>query len=147
MNPAKRLDWIVWGVAIVFPAVCCWSIHLYGGGRGTELGDWWHDGSAFVRLIVVYPLVEELAFRGVVQGALLRWTHRRELAPALSLANAITSLLFVAIHCVYHPPVWAAAVLIPSVIFGYARERFGGVTVAVILHAYYNGLFYTTMGH
>ena len=97
-------------------------------------------------LILFYPVVEELSFRGVIQGIMLRWTQRREIVPGISMANGITSLLFVAVHFVHHPPVWATAVLIPSLIFGYFRDRFGSVIPAIVLHAFYNLMFYALVG-
>jgi len=104
------------------------------------------DEEAFFRLVIGYPVIEELAFRGVIQGWLLRRTDSAKIAGKLSWANGITSLLFVAVHFVHHTPVWAAAVWIPSLMFGYVREYSGSVVPAVILHGMYNLFFYALLG-
>jgi membrane protease YdiL (CAAX protease family) len=137
---------IVWGVALLLPTVCCWAVYRSGAIETNGLAGWLHEGSAFWLLVVVYPVVEELAFRGVIQGALLRWSAAKEMLPGITVANGLTSALFVAMHFVHHPPMWAVAVLVPSLVFGYFRDRFGSVLPSVVLHAFYNLIFYTTMG-
>ena len=135
-----------YGLAFLAAPVCCllsaWLL------RSFPADPWWllHEGSAFVRLILFYPIVEELAFRGVIQEYLAGQMKRQYLGGLLSASNLVTSLLFTAIHFVHHPPLWAVAVVVPSLIFGYFRERFGSVIPAVVLHAFYNGVFFSFMG-
>ena len=92
---------------------------------------------AWASLVVVQPLLEELVFRGVLQGQLLRLTRARRLGP-VSAANLVTTLAFVALHLPAQPFVWALAVAVPSLVFGHLRERLGSVWPAVLLHAVYN---------
>ena len=139
--------WGQFGLALLAAPLCCvlsaWIFHSF------PTDPWWllHDGSAFGMLILFYPIVEELAFRGVIQGYLAGHMKGQYLGGLLSASNLVTSLLFVAIHFVHHPPLWAMAVMVPSLIFGYFRERFGSVIPAVLLHAFYNGVYFSFMGH
>jgi membrane protease YdiL (CAAX protease family) len=95
---------------------------------------------AWLSLVVVRPTVEELVFRGVLQGQLLRLTEARRLGP-LTLANLMTTVGFVATHLLAQPPGWALAVAVPSLVFGHLRERFGSVAPAIAMHAFYNAGF------
>lgn len=93
-------------------------------------------------LILWQPLVEELLFRGVMQGQLRsRSWARREIA-GISFANIVTSILFTLAHFIHHAPSWAALVIAPSLVFGYFRDRHAQVYPALILHAAYNGFYF-----
>jgi len=76
-------------------------------------------------LIVFYPVVEEFAFRGVIQEFIASKTKQYGPFFYFTIANIITSLLFVAMHFVHHSPVWALWVFIPSLIFGYFKDQYG----------------------
>ena len=111
---------------------------LAGGGTLPVLtvGVW-------LSLVLWQPLVEELLFRGLLQGRLLEhpWGRRRRLG--LSQANWVTSALFAVLHAATHPPLWAAAVFVPSLVFGQARDRAGSVLPAVALHIFYNAGYFS----
>jgi membrane protease YdiL (CAAX protease family) len=103
----------------------------------------------FLSLVVWQPLLEELLFRGYCQGQLHRQSWGQRHWRGLTVANGLTSLLFVAGHYVSHPPLWATAVLLPSLLLGYCRDRYGSVYPSIILHAFYNAgdcsiIFYGT---
>lgn len=90
-------------------------------------------------VVLVYPILEELAFRGAIQSWLLEKPKlTRFLVWRVSVANVVTSLLFALAHLYNQPPVWAAAVFFPSLVFGYFRERCDGLAVPVVLHIWYN---------
>lgn len=93
-------------------------------------------------LILVFPLLEEIAFRGLLQGWLLQYSKGSQSWAGVSLANILTSSVFVATHFLYHSPVWAMVVFIPSIIFGYFRERYSSIKPAIILHCWYNACYY-----
>jgi membrane protease YdiL (CAAX protease family) len=99
---------------------------------------------AWTSLLLVQPLLEELVFRGVLQGwALDVLTHRgqpRRLGP-VTWANLLVTLGFVALHLRAQPLAWALAVAGPSLVFGHLRERFASVWPAVGVHAFYNAGF------
>lgn len=94
----------------------------------------------WLSLVLVQPVLEELVFRGVLQGRLLRLTDGRRLGP-VTLANLLATAGFVALHLTAQPPAWALAVAAPSLVFGHLRERFGSVFPAIAMHALYNAGF------
>lgn len=96
--------------------------------------------AAWASLVLVQPAIEELVFRGVLQGQLLRLTEARRLGP-LTLANLVVTTGFVATHLLVQPPGWALAVAVPSLVFGHLRERYDSVWPAVAMHALYNAGF------
>ncbi len=137
-----RTGWWAWlgDVHVVAAMVAALPVWL---ALGMALGDRMHVGagwSSWMSLVLVRPIVEELVFRGVLQGQLLRLSSARKAGP-LTLANLSTTAGFVALHWLAQPPGWAIAVAIPSVLFGHLRERFGSVLPAMFLHAYYNAGF------
>ena len=95
----------------------------------------------FLSLIFLYPILEEVVFRGFLQGEFLAkdWFRKRILF--LSYANLITSVLFVLFHLINYAPVWAIMVFFPSLIFGYFRERYHSIAPSILLHVYYNAGF------
>ena len=54
---------------------------------------------------------------------------------------ALVSLVFTGLHFINHPPAWAASVLIPSLIFGFFRDRTGRLLAPILLHVFYNSGF------
>ena len=94
----------------------------------------------FLLPVVVYPVAEELVFRGLIQELLQEYLGIGRLGP-LSMANLLTSCLFTGLHFIYHPPVWAALVFFPSLVFGFFKERTAALTAPIILHAFYNAGF------
>lgn len=99
---------------------------------------------AWLSLVAVQPLLEELVFRGVLQGQalalLLQDGRPRRLGP-VTLANGLVSVAFVLLHLRAQPLAWALAVLAPSLVLGHLRERFASVWPCVLVHAVYNAGF------
>lgn len=91
--------------------------------------------------ILLYPVVEELLFRGFIQGELLRHKFCSQRHFFISRANLMTSFLFALLHLVYQPPLWALAVIVPSLVMGHFRERYHSIVPAVALHIYFNSAF------
>lgn len=99
----------------------------------------------FLSLVLLQSLVEELLFRGFLQGQWHETRWGRSCWHGLSAANGTTSLLFVLSHLLSHPPGWAMAVFFPSMIFGYFRDRHDSLYPSIFLHIFYNaGYFYLT---
>ncbi|MFK8075994.1 MAG: JDVT-CTERM system glutamic-type intramembrane protease [Granulosicoccus sp.] len=95
-----------------------------------------------------YPILEELVFRGAVQSALLSRGQLYRSFAGVTVACLITSLLFAAAHLVRHPPLWAALIFVPSLVFGWARDRHQSLYSPIALHITYNAgfiaLFYSS---
>ena len=93
-----------------------------------------------LRFILVQPIVEEIVFRGMVLGWLSKKLPDRY--GPITLANLLTAIAFSAAHLVSHPPLWALAVLVPGLVFGYFRERYNALWPAIVLHVWYNAGFF-----
>lgn len=134
--------WWTWlgdahAVAALLAALPVWlALGLAVGGQMYLPVGW----AAWMSLILVQPAAEELVFRGVLQGQLLRLSRARRAGP-FTLANLATTLGFVGMHLLVQPPAWALAVALPSLVFGHLRERFASVMPAMLLHACYNAGF------
>lgn len=103
--------------------------------------DWaWplHRPRDLLFLGLVYPLIEELLFRGLLQGWLLEHRSLQRRWLGLSGANLLTSVCFMGLHFIAHPPLAATAVMLPSLIFGHFRDRHGSLCAPIALHVYYN---------
>jgi membrane protease YdiL (CAAX protease family) len=82
--------------------------------------------------VVGAPIVEELFFRGLLQGA---FTRRVGAVPAIF----ITALIFSFAHVLNEGPL-APLVLFPmALVLGYLRYRTGGLAAGMIAHACFNG--------
>ncbi|PON17745.1 CPBP family intramembrane metalloprotease [Candidatus Entotheonella serta] len=92
----------------------------------------------FWSLAVWHPIAEELIFRGFLQGQLLDTAWGRRTVAGLSCANGLTTALFVIGHFWQHPPLWALGVVLPSLAFGYVRDRYGSIYPAIVLYIVYN---------
>ena len=96
------------------------------------------DPWRLVSFLLLYPLLEEWVFRGILQGEFLKreWGKRRGIG--ISNANLVTSIIFVLLHLINHPPLWALAVLVPSLVLGHFRERHDGLLAPMLLHPFFN---------
>ena len=127
-----------WGVlvALVAPAVA-WAWARYGQ---TVPPLPWHD---LVWRLGAYAVLEELAFRGAVQP----WLEGRQVLrgrawAGLSAANLLTSLAFAAAHVGVQGSWLAVATLPVSLVLGLAREQSGRLAAPIVLHLYFNLLFW-----
>ena len=99
----------------------------------------------FLMFALWQPCGEELMFRGVLQGWAGQYTWGQQSWGGISGANAVTACLFMVAHWWAHPPLWATAVLVPGLLFGACRDRYGSVVPAIVLHVIYNtGYFWLT---
>jgi len=93
-------------------------------------------------LIIWQPLVEEVLFRGIIQGQFARrdWGKRSWLG--ISGANVAASVLFAAIHLINSSPLFALSVIAPSLVFGYFRDYCNSVYPSIIIHSAYNAMVF-----
>ena len=124
-------------LAIIIGVVVVWGLSriLQSSVLPVQLQPW-----ILFQFLLFFPLLEELLFRGLVQGVIARRLPGK-LGP-LSRANISTSILFVLAHLLNHPPLWAAAVFIPSLVFGYFRDRYTHLLPSSLLHIIYNSTYY-----
>ena len=126
-----RARWFLVALSAALPAIALFAFARQVGLHVALPGSW-------LVFLLLTPLLEELVFRGLLQGALLRWRRLAAARLGISGANALTSLAFASAHLWREPWPWAAATLLPALIFGIARERSGGVVAPCVLHAAYN---------
>lgn len=89
--------------------------------------------------VILYPVIEELAFRGFIQTKLLQKSFfAKTLFLKITNANIVTSFLFASFHLFNQPPLWAALIFFPSLVFGYLRDRYDAVAPSIVVHAWYN---------
>jgi len=103
-----------------------------------------HSWSLLASLVIWQPLVEELLFRGVLQGELRRHAGMVRSRYGFSLANLLVSAVFAGAHLVNQPPGWALATFFPSLLFGFFRDRTGSVLPGLLLHVAFNAGFFLT---
>lgn len=120
------------GGAAFAVALPVWAASLWLWGAPTV----WPSAQVLLLTVLVYPLLEEIVFRGALQTALLERCRGRR--AGLSDANLITSLVFTALHLLVHAQTWAVLVFFPSLIFGHLRERHARLWPSQLLHVYYN---------
>lgn len=106
--------------------------------------------------MLVFPVLEELVFRGWLQDFLHQKLGQKQHSALfssvyLSQANIITSLVFVLAH---FGVAWLAKVefsvilvfslislFIPSLWFGWLKDRYQLLLPSIVFHAYFNALF------
>ena len=105
------------------------------------------DGKSLLFLIFFYPIIEELTFRGVIQEYINQKTKQWKLFLGISIANLLTSILFVLMHFVHHDPIWAILTFFPSLVFGYFKEKYILIAPSIVLHMFYNLCYFSFIGN
>lgn len=98
----------------------------------------WPAWTLLAQAVVMYPVIEEYAFRGAIQPFLLDQQWGRFYLGGVSSANILTSVIFAAAHLLSQAPIWAAVIVFPSLLFGYFRERHNRLASCIVLHSWYN---------
>lgn len=108
----------------------------------------WHRilSLAFLLAVVWQPIIEELLFRGCLQGFLSIREWGQRCLVGLSIANLLTSVLFTGAHLATHSLFWASLTLFPSLLFGVLRDRSGSVFPPIVLHIIYNAGYFMLTG-
>lgn len=127
-----------------------WWILLVAGALAAAAYAGWQGGApvadpgSLLLLVLVFPALEELLFRGLLQPALYQRSRGALLMPAgpLSWANIVTSLMFALSHLWAHGVAHAAWVILPSLCFGLCRDRYGSVLPGFFLHAGWNAVVF-----
>jgi len=137
-SPGCFRDSAFWLAAALGPLV--WLL-LWGVVRQPLTAGSGSAAAALLLAIVVYPVLEEIVFRGALQGWLLSLQPLAVRWGGITAANVLTSVVFTGFHFIHQSPLWAAAVLPPALVFGWARDRYQSLTPCVVLHMFYNAGF------
>lgn len=135
----SALGWVVYFVAVIFVMALLVELQIPGLDLNqsqdvgfSNLSQLYEYMAAFLALVVLAPVFEELIFRGYLFGNLRRrhkfWT-----------ATIITSLVFGFVHLQFNV---AVDVFVMSLMACYLRERLDSVWPAIFLHAFKNGVAY-----
>lgn len=137
-NNKLWLDHLFWLALAAGPA--CWLVLYLLLQPGLQL-NWPLAAPAIYLLpVLVYPVLEEIVFRGLIQELVHDYLSTRVFGP-LSVANLLTSALFASLHLLSHPPLWAALVFFPSLVFGFFKDRHQSLFAPIVLHMFYNAGF------
>jgi membrane protease YdiL (CAAX protease family) len=131
-----RIFWVAVTAAVIF-----W-VMLYEFVRPHVNVTWpLADPWLFLTSTIISPILEEVVFRGLIQEYLAK--RVKDLFPGpISVSNLVTSILFSTAHLTSHPPLWAAASFVPSLLFGYFKDKYQSLAPPMMLHAYYNSGYY-----
>ena len=91
-----------------------------------------------IELFAFIPIIEEVLFRGLLQGWLLHKEWFNQLTAGASRANWCTSIVFACAHFWQHALILVPGYFVVSLLLGHFRERYRGILVPVLLHGYYN---------
>ncbi len=96
-----------------------------------------------LQAVVLAPVLEELVFRGGLQGLLERSRRARtEWLPGISAGNVLTSVAFALTHLMVTSTWMALATFVPSLVFGRLKQLYEPRLVpAMSMHAWYNLCF------
>jgi len=142
MNPPHRDFWRdpVF-LAAVGAALLYWGLLFVISTPASDLAWPLREPMRFIYPALLYPIIEEIIFRGFIQAFIQSHLRPWRLGP-LTHANLITGLIFTGLHFINHPPLWAAAVFLPSLLFGLSKERSGGLAAPIVLHVFYNSGYF-----
>lgn len=145
-RPPRNLlkDDCFWGALSIGVTACLMLAMQLGveAGDGAVMSQW----QLFAWLVVIFPVLEEWLFRGVLQPHLLSRSYGAQSLWGITLANTWTTLAFAAAHLLTHTPLWALLVIAPSLLFGWFRDRYNSILPGLILHICYNLVYYAVFG-
>lgn len=105
-----------------------------------------HVATTLYILVLVFPILEEIVFRGLIQDSIHKLIENAQLRTILvwpiSNPNLLTSFCFSLSHMWSHSALWALATLFPSLVFGYFKDKYQSLYPAILLHIFYNLGFY-----
>ena len=103
------------------------------------------EGAPWWLLFIIAPVLEELVFRGLLQGEFGRTKWGKLQRFGVSFANVLTSALFVLAHGL-RMGLGAWTVLLPSLILGWLKDRCGSVVPCIVVHALFNAGLVLALG-
>jgi len=130
----RKFDWLL-GAAFLAAPFYWWALALFVSSAPAGAST---DPKRLVLLVLVYPILEEIVFRGALQGWLRRKTWGLRHRFDVTVANILTSIVFTTIHLIRRSNIWSAGVVLPSLVFGFFRDRYGNLYAPIALHIFYN---------
>ena len=117
---------LLWWLGTLLPGYRDHSmlVAMHDVGRGWKL-------LIVISSVVLAPLVEEIAFRGLLQSMLRNYFRSPWVAVVLA------SALFAGMHASLN---WFAALFVLGVVLGYNYERTGRLYAPILIHAIFNGV-------
>ena len=100
----------------------------------------------FLLFVLVYPVLEEAVFRGLLQGTIHAKRPGKKSWAGISVANTVTTVVFCAAHFPYHAWQWSIAVAAPSLLLGYFRDKYGSIKPCIVLHVFFNAGYFIVFG-
>ena len=115
-----------------------WAVPFMFGGQLPQT----FSVISFIKLHVwalfVYPVLEEIVFRGWIQGALKRKWRFVWHPPIYSTANLVTSVLFATLHIFTRSFTVGLMVFLPSLLLGMMRDAKLPLVGLIFIHIYWN---------
>lgn len=94
--------------------------------------------TTLITFVIVFPLLEEFVFRGMIHRALHRKSIGRRCYGPVTVANLVTTSLFAIAHLPRGGLLLAAGVIVPSICLGYFFERHQRLISPIIMHMAFN---------
>lgn len=143
MNTKGRTDWfwILFVLALFAGFIVVNGVALMSDKYSSNLLWLFDKPKQLLMLVLFYPIIEEISFRGVLQGLFLQYSPLRARYLGVTPANILVSIVFSITHLVYHDYIWALLVFPPSLVFGYFRDYTGKPYASIWLHMFYNLIF------
>ncbi|WP_168215629.1 JDVT-CTERM system glutamic-type intramembrane protease MrtJ [Marinobacter confluentis] len=94
--------------------------------------------TTLLAFVVVFPLLEEFVFRGMIQRWLLNKSIGKRRYGPITLANLVTTVLFAIAHLPRGGLLLGSGVIVPSVCLGYFFERHQRLVSPIMMHMAFN---------
>ena len=132
-------QYLIWGALI--GALLLW-LALAVFFRIYPTLDWiFSDFGLFVAVCFLSPILEEYVFRGLVYDYVERrsqWHWPSHSVLNISVANLVSSMLFVIMHGLFRGFGTALLVIVPSLYLGILKRQTSGLGACMIVHGIWN---------
>ena len=123
-----------------------WSGIVWIFGFGLDFDSFARASFRTVAILLIFPVLEEIVFRGLIQDYLSNKTTDWDSFLGITWANWLTTLLFCVTHLVTRSMLVASLVIVPSLLLGALRDRGFSIKALAAIHLYWNGGVYLLIG-
>ena len=127
-----RLFWLALAAGPLY-----WLTHALLIQPPTDLAWPLRQPGLFILPALIYPVLEEIVFRQLLQHQLLKPLLRYRHS-GITAANVAASVVFSVSHALLHSASVGLAVFLPSLLFGFFRDRHQQLRSPIVLHVFYN---------